>query len=150
MTVLSATRLALASVISTALPTVEVSAFPLGENEPPQECIYLDGSECRFEWRSLGNASKNRTEDISIEIVVHVFRESGSHRTSAAAALARCESLLASIETAVVSDPAGPFTVGGNVRAGARIGEWSVRPIPRASGWAAEARARLVGTNIPA
>ena len=149
MTVLSATRLALASLLDSALD-VDVVAFPPGETQAGRECVYLDGSECRFEWRSLGNASKNRTEDISIEIVVSVYREAPSYPTAAAAALARCESLLASIETAVVTDAAGPFTVGGNVKAGARIGEWSVRSYQRESGCSAEARARLVGTNIPA
>ena len=150
MTVLSDTRLALASLLSTALPSVQVSAFPCGETQDPKECVHLEQCSSRFEWRSLGNASKNRTEEISIEIVVHVYREKPNHRDAAAAALLRCEELLESIETAVVTDSAGPFTVGGNLKVGARISEWTVRPIPRESEWTGEGRAFLTGTNIPA
>lgn len=148
MTVLTATRLALADLIAAQLPTVQVSAFPCGETQDPRECVHLEGSESRFEWRSIGNDPKNRTEDIEIEIVVHAYREAPDHRTAAAEALARCEELLAEVEAAVVTDPAGAFTVGGNVTH-ARISGWTVRPVPREAGWAAEGRARLTARNHP-
>lgn len=149
MTVLSDTRLAFAALLTTALPTVQVRAFPCGENQDPRECVHLDGSESRFEWRSIGAAARNRTEDIAIEVVIHTYREGPDQRTAGAAAIARCEELLELVETAVVADPAGAFTVGGTVTM-ARISAWTVRPVPREKGWACEGRATLTANNIPA
>lgn len=147
MTVLNDCRLALAALIAASVDTT-VSAFPFGENEPAADSIHIATTDCRFEWRSIGSAATNRTEDITVEVVFRAYREGPSQTTAAADALNRVEDLLAAVETAIQADPAGPFTIGGTVTH-ARVSEWSVRPVPRESGWAAEGRARLTATNYP-
>lgn len=148
MTVLGDVRVALAALLTTGLPGVRVAAFPCGEDSPLKECVHLGNTESRFEWRSIGRAANNRTEDIEIDIVVHTFREASDQRDAASAAVTRCEELLELVETAVVTDAAGAFTVGGTISQG-RISGWTVRPLPRDSGWACIATARMSGRNHP-
>lgn len=148
MTVLSSARVALASLIAAQLPLVRVQGYPCGEDAPLKECIHLGDCESEFDWRCIGQAAKNRYEDISIEVVVHAYREAPDQRDAASAALLRVESLLASVETAVVEDAAGAFTLGGTVSHG-KVSSWTVRSVPRESGWTAQAVARVTGRNYP-
>lgn len=148
MSVASTTRLALAALFTTQITDVQVSAFPLAEDTATKEAIHLGNTRSTFEWRSIGRAAKNRTEDLEIDIHVHVFREGPRSPDAAAAAIARCEALLASIETAIVTDAGGAFTVGGTISQ-ARISEWDIRPVPRDTGWSCQATARLTGRSYP-
>lgn len=149
MTILNDARTGLATLISAAIPTVQVSPFPLGENQSLEESVFFDSWTSEFEWRSLGNDAKNRSERIEIEIVVHAYHEAPSQTTSATTAIARCEELLEEVETAIVASGANSFTVGGRFTF-ALLSRWSVRPVPREAGWACEARATFTGTHYPA
>lgn len=148
MTVLSAARVALGSLIATELPTVRVQAFPCGEDTPLEECVHLGDCESEFEWRCIGSTARNRFEDVSIQVVVHAYRTAPDQRDAASAALLRCEELLASVETAIVEDPAGPFTLGGVLTNG-KVTSWTVRSVPREKGWTAQATARVTGRSYP-
>lgn len=151
MSRLDTARLALASLLDAALTGVQVRATPCGEDTNRLECVHFDSWSSTFEWRSLGNDLKNRTETIEVEIVVHTYRESGKQADAAAAATARCEALLEDIEEAVaaVGTPATSYTVSGQFTM-AKIDRWTVRPVPAQSGWACEARATFSGIHHPA
>lgn len=148
MTVLSAARVALGALIAAELPLVQVQAFPCGEDAALKECVHLADCESEFDWRCIGSAAKNRWEDVSIQVVVHAYREAPDQRDAASAALLRVEVLLASVETAIVEDSAGAFTLGGVLTNG-KVSSWNIRSVPRDSGWTAQATARVTGRSYP-
>lgn len=148
MTVLNDTRLAFTAAVATQVPTVQVSAHPLADDQNRREAIWVAHSESRFEWRSLGrpatHGQKNRTEHITLDYQVEVFKEGATQASVCEAAITRCEELLASIEDALEAD----FSIDSNVTH-ALISEWSVDPAHTDTGWLVTGRVRLEATNHP-
>lgn len=147
MTVIHAVRTAFTSLVAAQLPTVEVVAYPLVAAEQPDELIWVDGSESTFDWRSLGGAPNNRIETVALDVIVRVYREDASQQVAAAAAVDRCEQLLAAVETAVVSDTT-PYRISGTVSF-ARVASWKVKPLSEPPGWSATGTLRLEAKQRP-
>lgn len=147
MTVLNDTRLAFTAAVAAQLPDVQVSAHPMADDQKVKESIWVERAESLFEWRSLGiggMASRNRTEDIALDMRFEVFREGANQSEVCEAAIARCEVLLASAEDALEAD----FSIGGVVTH-AKFASWSVDPAYTDTGWLITGRARLEATNHP-
>ncbi|HYV17340.1 MAG TPA: hypothetical protein VE972_15105 [Conexibacter sp.] len=144
MTVLHDARLALASLLTTALSPVTVSAYPIA-GTLPDDAVYLERARSRFRWRSLGDHTTDRAEYILIDVIVRCYRAGVNDVDAPGDAVDACEALLADIEDAVVADGG---QVDGTVSFG-RISRWRVSPSVTDTGWVAIARARLKARNYP-
>jgi hypothetical protein len=122
-----------------------VKAVPPAEDTPLTECIWIRRVSSRFEWRSIASMDKNRTETVQVELALHVYREHASQNTAAATALARCEELLASIESAIVAD----MSLANLVSFG-RAADVTAELTPRDKGWTAVGTCRIEASNYPA
>lgn len=119
------------------------------EDKPLRECIWVRRLASRFEWRSLGATApqhtRNRTETLTVELQVHVYREGVSQATVAETVFARCEAILAEIEAAVDTDQSF-----GDVVSFGRVAEVTTELSPRDGGWTAVGTCRIEAQNYPA
>lgn len=141
-------RAAIVTAVVAQLPTVQVKGANPAEDRELRESVWIEQVDARYEWRSIGAqpafATKNRTEEATVDLRVDVYREAPSQLTAAEAAADRCEALLAAVEDAVEAD----LTLGSKVSF-ARVSQVSMRLEPRESGWAAIGSARIEATNHP-
>lgn len=144
MTVIHDARIALASLLSSALAPTTVSAYPIA-GELPDDAVYLERARSRFRWRALGDPTTDRTEYLLIDVIVRCERDGVDDPDAPGDAVDACEALLAAIEDAVVQDGG---QVGGTVTFG-RISRWKVIPKATETSWVATARARLKARNYP-
>jgi len=144
MTVLHDARLALARLLTAAIRTATVSAYPIA-GTLPDDVVYLERARSRFRWRALGDPTTDRAEYLLIDVIVRCYRAGVTDPDAPGDAVDACETLLAEIEDAVVQDGG---QVGGTVTFG-RISRWRVKPSVTETGWVAVARARLKARNYP-
>jgi hypothetical protein len=144
MTVQADFRLNLVAAISGELPAVQVLPGPPGENQATEETVYVDQISSTFEWRSLGNLTTNRTEELSAVVRAIVYREAPDQMDALADADARMDEIVAAVESAVAPDP----TITGALSYGLlESADRSVAPAER--GWIVTAVMRVTGTNHP-
>ena len=141
---LGALRLALVTAVDAQTGAVQVTPHPPGEAQDSREAIWVARTESVFEWRSIGQPTRNRTEDITADLRVEVYREGPRQLTAAADAYARCETLLGQIEDAVELDA----SVAGTVTHG-RIAGVSIDETATDAGWVVSGTARFEATNHP-
>lgn len=126
-----------------------VRATNPGEDTPLKECAWVSKQSSRFEWRSLGSTSaqhrRNRTETLTAEVRVHVYREGPNQVQNGANALARLEAILNELEVAVDGDQSF-----GDVVAFGRVAEVTAELLPRDAGWTAVGTLRIEAQNYPA
>lgn len=148
MTVQATAEAALLAAIATQLPTVQINPADPGEDKRLKESIWVESVESEFEWRSLGrpatHGTRNRTELIRIELVVHVYREGADQIVTAAAAKTRAGEILVEIEQALEAD----FSLASTVTH-ALVTRWLTRPVAQGQGWAIDGRVTVEATNHP-
>lgn len=147
-TVVASFKTALLAAIRAQLPGVQVMAVDPAKNRALREAVWIDGIDSVFEWRSLGAqpafSTKNRTEEIRVDLRVHVYREAPDHTDAAAAALARAEVLFSEIEQALETD----VSVASTVTHG-KVSVWSLTPVKAEEGWAIDGRITVEAVNHP-
>ena len=92
---------ALLTAVQAALPGVQVSPVPLGEDQHLKESVYVGRAESSFDWRCIGPRRSNRSEDVTLTVHVNVYGEGPSQKSVATARLARADEILEAIEHAV-------------------------------------------------
>lgn len=146
MSVLHAFRAGVIAAIAadSVFSGVQVLAVPPGENEALKESVFVQSASSAHEFRGIGVGQRRIKENIELTLAVRTYSEGPDHLDAGELTLTRAELLSGAIGNVIADSP----TIGGVVSF-ARMSRRTIRPVPAAHGWAAEATVTVSAESYP-
>lgn len=129
----------------------QILAYPPGENMALRESVHVRDVSARYEWRAIGRPSagfarRNRTEQLTVTLRVHVYREAPDQGDAVNAAHARLDAIVEQIVDAIADDP----SLGDTVSHALVESVTAEQPDARQSGWSVTGTVRVDALHHPA